>query len=67
MSLTIEQTRELVSSIKNRIEKARKDEEQMIASLKIVQNLCDHDYKEVGHDHNYVYYKCSICGNNIRV
>lgn len=33
------------------------------------QSTCDHDEKylnHIGHDHNYDYYKCKLCGKDIK-
>jgi hypothetical protein len=61
-----EQITAIVSTLEKRIKEARRQEAQMLATLKVIQDLCDHDYVEEGHDHNYVYYRCSICGKRIR-
>lgn len=26
-----------------------------------LQNICNHDFRPAGHDHNYTYEECSIC------
>jgi len=65
--MTEEQTRALVEDLQGRLRHAQQQEEQMHEAIKLVRDLCEHDYCEIGHDHNYVMYECSICGNRIKV
>ncbi len=65
--MTDEQIQALIDELQGRLKQAQLQEQQMHEALTLVRDLCDHDYKEIGHDHNYVYYKCSICGKNIKV
>ena len=30
------------------------------------QNKCHHEWDEIGHDSHYTYFRCSICGKEVR-
>lgn len=41
--------------LKTRIEKLR-------AAILAIQEVCEHDYAETGHDSHYRHYECTKCG-----
>jgi hypothetical protein len=32
-------------------------------AIESIQKICSHNYEKIGRDHNYTYYKCTICGH----
>lgn len=51
----------------NKLLKERVEHQQRIKhideAIESIQRLCPHNYEEIGHDHNYKYFKCTECGH----
>jgi len=67
MTFTPEQIKSITATVRQKHEEAQRTATEMRAALELVQRLCEHEYVEQGHDHNYVYYKCNYCGKTKQV
>lgn len=51
--------KKLEKGYKDASEECRKFRE----AIEALQEVCEHDYKDDGHDSHKDYYKCAICGH----
>ena len=48
------------------IETATKYYNKLLNGIEERQNKCHHEWDEIGHDSHYTYFRCSICGKEVR-
>jgi predicted negative regulator of RcsB-dependent stress response len=54
-------SRTQVEALNRRISQLKVELETANNALKLLQDLCEHDWKSAGHDSHYDYKKCTIC------
>ena len=59
--MDVKQHRDVIKELDKKLSIARLAVVKLLDAKNAMQDICDHDYKYIGHGHNFAIYECSVC------